>query len=167
MLEDGIQKWKGLLFIFFSTLILTLLLLIPSNTVSYTAEPILVEDITVPIFYDVQKETEEVLVEVEEAMPVYEAETEHLLHAIAVCESSDRQFDGDGKPLMNSQGSSATGRYQIMSSVWRSKAEKMGFDIDTARGNKEMAHYILTVAQGLQAWEASAACLYSRFNISI
>lgn len=168
MSEDGIQKWKGLLAVFLSAVIITLLATVPSNTVSYQAEPVIQEDLLIETNYGLQRQKKEVEeVEAEDPMPIYDPETERVLHAIAVCESGDRQYNKDGSPIMNSQGSSATGRYQIMSSVWRKTAESMGYNIDTAIGNKKMAYYILTHAQGLQAWEASARCLYSRFNISI
>lgn len=93
-------------------------------------------------------------------MPIYDSETERVLHAIAICESGDRQFDTDGSVLMNRHGSSATGRYQIMSSVWRPTAESMGINIDTAAGNKKMAYHILReTQQGIYAWSESFPCM--------
>lgn len=99
-------------------------------------------------------------------VPVYDDETERILYAIAACESGHRQFDASGNVLMNSSGSSATGMFQIMSSIWRPIAEAKGINIDTEAGNKKMAYYILTEAQGIQAWEASRSCL-SKYNIHI
>lgn len=92
--------------------------------------------------------------------PIYDPETERILSAIAICESGDRQFDTDGSVLMNRHGSSATGRYQIMSSVWRSVAESMDINIDSAAGNKKMAYHILReTAQGIFAWSESFPCM--------
>lgn len=159
MAEDGLSMRRRRLatLVVGAIIIALILLLIPSRTVSYNkAEAAKEQDLPVydhPIEPDVSRET------VIDSMPVYDAETEHILHAIALCESTDRHYDENGEVLMNRNGSSATGRYQIMASVWRPVAEAMGIDIDTPAGNKQMAYYILTEAQGITAWSESADCL--------
>ena len=122
----------------------------PAGVVSYGPEPQIVE----------AQEVEEQLTAPEpEKLPTYTAATENTLDAISWCESRHRQFDANGDVLMNTEGSSATGRYQIMASVWEREAERLGFDIHTEAGNKAMARYILIEAQGIYAWSASADCL--------
>lgn len=150
------------------------LLLVPAHTVSYNkadaaseavvqtahehpVEPVVSHETVTnePVSAHLAQEVHQ-----SEPMPVYDAETERLLNAIAICESGDRQFDTDGSVLMNRHGSSATGRYQIMSSVWRPTAESMGINIDTAAGNKKMAYYILReTQQGIYAWSESFPCM--------
>lgn len=79
------------------------------------------------------------------------------LVAIAGCESKFRQYEADGRPLRNRQGSSATGVMQIMASVHAPEAEKMGLDIETLAGN---LHYALHLykSQGTRPWRASRHC---------
>lgn len=96
---------------------------------------------------------------------MYDAETERLLFAIGMCESGGQQFRPDGSVVKNPY-SSATGKYQLMASIWRPIGLRMGHDIDTEAGNKAVAYYILTEAQGIQAWSASASCL-AKYNIFI
>lgn len=100
-----------------------------------------------------------------EPIPVYDAETERVLKAIAICESGDRHYRPDGSIVKN-PNSSAIGRYQLMASIWHPVGLSMGIDIYTPAGNKRMAYHVLTVVQGIQAWEASASCL-ARHNVFI
>ncbi len=76
--------------------------------------------------------------------------------AAAGCESGFRQFDDSGKPLKN-PGSSATGVFQILGSVHRASALKMGFDIDTVEGNIGYAK-VLYDANGTVPWNESKFC---------
>lgn len=167
MTDDGLRPRWPLVAILATALITTILLLVPANVVSYknnvalattTAEYVLVSevrgenplpesDVTIP------------------AIPMYDPETERLLYAIGMCESGGQQFRPDGSVVKN-PNSSATGKYQLMASIWRPIAERMGYDIDTEAGNKAMAYYILTEAQGIQAWKASRTCL-AAYNIHI
>jgi len=188
METDGISMRRWLMITIGAFIIILVLLLMPAHTVSYNKADAAIEPVA-PTVYDhsvkptVSRETytipevSELLVvkvnqnqsselhldqsnEYPEPMPVYDAETERILSAIAICESGDRQFDTDGSVLMNRHGSSATGRYQIMSSVWRPTAESMGINIDTAAGNKKMAYYILReTQQGIYAWSESFPCM--------
>ncbi len=75
---------------------------------------------------------------------------------VAGCESSYTQFSPSGRPLKN-PGSSATGVFQILASVHRASALKMGLDIDTTLGNLGYAE-VLYKANGLVPWEESRKC---------
>jgi hypothetical protein len=79
------------------------------------------------------------------------------LVGIARCESRFRQFEADGSPLYNKQGSSAVGVMQIMSSVHDRRAKDLGYDIKTLEGNVGYAE-VLYNEQGRQPWKASASC---------
>jgi len=82
-----------------------------------------------------------------------------ILVKIAKCESRFRQFDEKGKPLRN-PGSSATGVMQIMYSVHRKSARKLGLNINTTEGNIEYAHYLYK-NEGTRPWNASRHCWQS------
>lgn len=75
---------------------------------------------------------------------------------IARCESRFRQFDKNGKVLKNEAGSSAVGMFQIMSSIHKPVAEKLGLDIHTIQGNAAYARYLYD-KQGTKPWEADPA----------
>lgn len=170
MEDDGISTRRSFIISMITgAIILSILLFYPSETVSYnTADETPVEQETMALSTTTEPvATSSVATSTPvNPIPVYDAETERLLKAIAICESTDRHFDENGDVLMNQWGSSATGRYQIMASVWVPIAESMGIDIRTESGNKIMAHYILTVAQGISAWRASATCL-AKHNVFI
>lgn len=185
MEDDGLpmRRRRLALIVVGAIIFILILLLIPGETVSYTKAEAAPEEQDLPVYdhpiepvatsSDLIIEPEMAEIEpiqpdqpTDEPIPVYDAETERVLKAIAICESHDRQFDDDGSVLMNKWGSSATGRYQIMSSVWRPAAVSMGINIDTAAGNKRMAYYILTEAQGISAWTESATCL-AKHNVFI
>lgn len=80
----------------------------------------------------------------------------HVMVAIAGCESGFRQFSQDGSVLKNPK-SSASGVFQIMSSIHSVPALKMGMDIMTARGNINYARYLYD-HQGTAPWNASKDC---------
>ena len=174
MEDDGLPKrWPPYILIA-TALIIAVLLMVPSATVSYskaeylTAEAstgFVVQDEPMSLHPLMSDEFRADPIEVTETIPVYDAETERLLYAIGMCESGGRQFYPDGTIVKN-PNSSATGKYQLMASIWRPVAESMGINIDTEAGNKEMAYYILKEAQGLQAWEASRECLI-KYNVFI
>lgn len=75
---------------------------------------------------------------------------------IARCESGFRQFNEAGEPLKN-PGSTATGVMQIMASLHRDSATKMGHDIDTLDGNLAYAE-VLYETSGTTPWDASRDC---------
>ncbi|KKT14385.1 MAG: hypothetical protein UW76_C0010G0014 [Parcubacteria group bacterium GW2011_GWF2_44_8b] len=92
---------------------------------------------------------------------------EVALPIIAGCESGDgspgsgRQFEADGvTPLRNREGSSAIGKYQIMTSLHEERAKGLGYDIRTEAGNEAYARYLYAESDTLH-WEAdsrSKAC---------
>src|ERR1700733_9568602 len=67
---------------------------------------------------------------------------EPVMIAIAQCESNFRQFNKNGEVLKNSEGSSAVGVFQIMSSVHDSTADTMGLDLETLEGNVAYAQHL-------------------------
>lgn len=196
MEDDGLRLRRRILFLLIVGALITIFTLIPANVVSYnkaatipapelstasaasstistalstTTEPEETEQEETAIQSHEEAERTVIAPAPEKPyseIPIYDPETERILHAIALCESQDRHFDVDGSVLMNRHGSSATGRYQLMASVWRPVAESMGINIDTEAGNKQMAYHILTDAQGLVAWAASASCL-AKHNVFI
>jgi len=101
------------------------------------------------------------------ASPTWKIPAEVALPIIAGCESGDgspgsgRQFEADGvTPLRNREGSSAIGKYQILTSLHQERAKSLGFDIRTENGNEAYARY-LYAESGTLHWEAdsrSRAC---------
>lgn len=173
MEDDGLPKrWPPYL-IAATAFIIAILLMVPGGAVSYTkAESSIAEtNAYLVVAQDEPESLNQLMIEefradpIVEQIPIYDAETERLLYAIGMCESGGSQFNPDGTIVKN-PNSSATGKYQLMASIWRPIAEEMGINIDTEAGNKKMAYYILSEAQGLQAWEASRACLI-KYNIFI
>jgi hypothetical protein len=82
---------------------------------------------------------------------------EPVMISIAECESNFRQFDKDGQVLKNSEGSSAVGVFQILSSVHDSTAGTMGLDIDTLEGNVAYAQHLYQ-EKGTEPWKSSESC---------
>lgn len=161
MTDDGLRRRWLPLSILATAIIVAILLLVPSSVVSYQNTSL---SSSTPAYVAVATSTvSEISITPE--VPIYDPETERLLHAIAMCESGGMQFRPDGSVVKNPH-SSATGKWQLMASIWRPVALKMGHDIDTEAGNKAMAYYILKEAQGIQAWKASASCL-AKYNIYI
>lgn len=75
---------------------------------------------------------------------------------IARCESTFRQFDSAGQVLKNPT-SSAKGAFQIMESLHKEPARKLGYDILTLEGNMAYARHLYE-KQGTRPWNASAKC---------
>jgi len=80
-----------------------------------------------------------------------------VLIQVARCESRFRHYDSRGRVLRNAQGSSAVGVMQIMSSVHKRTAEKLGYDIYTLDGNLGYALYLYK-HQGTAPWNESKHC---------
>lgn len=94
---------------------------------------------------------------VEEYVRDYFAD-EPIMIEIAKCESQFRQYGRDGQVLKNSEGSSAIGLFQIMSSIHADFADdKLGLDVYSLQGNAAYARYIFD-RQGTRPWDASKAC---------
>ncbi len=79
-----------------------------------------------------------------------------VLISIAKCESGMRHFDDKGRVLKN-PASSATGVMQIMSSVHRRPAARLGFDIHKLEGNLAYARHLYRT-EGTKPWKASRHC---------
>lgn len=80
-----------------------------------------------------------------------------VLIKIADCESGFQQYNRDGSLNYNDQGSSAVGVMQIVSSIHKSDAKKLGFDITTTDGNLDYALYLYRT-QSTTPWDASSSC---------
>ena len=80
-----------------------------------------------------------------------------IMAEIARCESRFRQFEKDGSVLKNSQGSSAVGVFQIMSSLHKGSADKMSLDITTLEGNAAYARQLYE-EKGTVPWNSSKGC---------
>jgi hypothetical protein len=92
-----------------------------------------------------------------EAQVIQTFGTSSTMVAVARCESGMRHYDTDGTVLMNREGSSATGIFQLMASYHAEPAQNLGWDIRTPEGNIAYAHHLYQ-REGLQPWEASAYC---------
>lgn len=79
-----------------------------------------------------------------------------VMVSIARCESGFRQFDERGRVLKN-PNSSATGVMQIMSSIHRRHAARLGYDIYTLSGNLGYAKHLFET-EGTRPWNASRRC---------
>jgi hypothetical protein len=82
---------------------------------------------------------------------------EPIMIAIAACESSYRQFQGNGEVLHGHVNPDDTGLFQISRTYWLDTANQLGYDIDTVAGNIAMARYIYE-KQGTTPWDASKSC---------
>ncbi len=80
-----------------------------------------------------------------------------IFHRIAFCESSDRQFDENGKVLRGAVNPADVGRYQINTNHWSDEAKNLGHDIMTEDGNEAMALYLYK-KYGTKPWKSSQKC---------
>ena len=76
---------------------------------------------------------------------------------IAYCESSDRQFDGEGDVVRGSVNPYDVGRYQINMLQWADEAARRGYDLYTEDGNEAMALYLYKKF-GTKPWRSSQKC---------
>lgn len=79
-----------------------------------------------------------------------------IMIEIARCESQFNQFNTDGQVLKNPT-SSAKGVFQIMESIHKEPAMRLGYDILTVEGNMEYAAY-LHKQEGTKPWNSSSGC---------
>ncbi len=79
-----------------------------------------------------------------------------IMATIAGCESRFRQFDENGRVLKN-PNSSASGVMQIMSSIHKREAARLGYDIYTLEGNLAYARHLYR-NEGTRPWNASRHC---------
>ena len=79
-----------------------------------------------------------------------------ILERIAFCESRGRHFDENGEVLLG-ENKFDIGKYQINSLHWQESAEKLGYDIYTEEGNKNMALELYR-RYGAMPWKSSKKC---------
>jgi hypothetical protein len=79
-----------------------------------------------------------------------------IMVQIAKCESGFRQYDERGVLLRNKH-SSASGVFQVMFSLHYATADKLGFQLETTKGNIGYAKYLYNT-QGTNPWNASKHC---------
>jgi hypothetical protein len=77
-----------------------------------------------------------------------------ILQKICHAESSGAQFKKNGDVVRGIKNKSDIGYCQINEIIWNDKARKLGFDIYTEKGNKEMAMWLF-MNYGSQPWYLS------------
>ncbi|HEU0080425.1 MAG TPA: hypothetical protein VFQ72_00150 [Candidatus Paceibacterota bacterium] len=80
-----------------------------------------------------------------------------LLAEISRCESTFRQFDKDGKPIVGKVNKSDIGVMQINTYYHGESAAKLGFDLTTIDGNLGYARYLYG-KYGSDPWSSSSKC---------
>ena len=80
-----------------------------------------------------------------------------ILIAIAKCESTFRQFDGNGNVIRGESNKEDVGVMQINEKYHADEAVKMGDNIYTVEGNVAFAKYLYGKF-GAQPWIASSKC---------
>ena len=80
--------------------------------------------------------------------------TPAMLLKICKAESGLRQFDSNGNVLRGKVNPSDIGYCQINEPIWNDKARKLGYDIYTEQGNKDMALWIYN-NYGDSPWDSS------------
>lgn len=86
-----------------------------------------------------------------------EKEPAVVLFKIALCESSLRQFEKDGKPLRGKVNPQDVGLFQINEKWNGAEAKKLGHDIYTTKGNIDMASHLYK-RSGTRDWNWSKPC---------
>lgn len=80
-----------------------------------------------------------------------------ILAKIAMCESTYRQTDKEGKVLRGKVNPDDVGLMQINEYYHGAKALSMGLDLETVDGNLAYAKYLYE-KEGTAPWKASAKC---------
>ncbi len=80
-----------------------------------------------------------------------------LLAEISRCESTFRQFDRDGKPLIGKVNKDDIGVMQINTHYHGESAQRLGFDLTTIDGNLGYARYLYG-KYGSDPWSSSSKC---------
>lgn len=86
-----------------------------------------------------------------------------LLVKICKAESGNRQFAKDGDVLRGIVNHSDIGYCQINEPIWNDVARKLGYDIYTEEGNKDMAVYIY-LNKGSDPWNSSKCSPIKKTN---
>ena len=77
-----------------------------------------------------------------------------MLTKICKAESGLHQFNSSGSVLRGKVNPSDIGYCQISEPTWDDQARKLGYDIFTEQGNKDMALWLYS-NQGVQPWDSS------------
>lgn len=93
---------------------------------------------------------------VEESVRSYFSDVPQLAE-VARCESTFRQFGGDGQPLRGKVNSDDVGVMQINEHYHGENAKRLGYDITTLDGNMAFGRYLYE-KYGTSPWSASAKC---------
>lgn len=80
-----------------------------------------------------------------------------ILQKIGGCESPTGQFDTNGNVVRGKIDHDDTGKYQINRRYHLAEAIRLGYDIDTEKGNESYALYLYKT-QGTEPWNASRNC---------
>jgi hypothetical protein len=76
---------------------------------------------------------------------------------IAKCESPEGQFHPDGTLVRGKTNPNDVGKYQINETCHLERAQKMGMDIHTEKGNEEYAMFLYR-SEGTTPWNNSKSC---------
>ena len=82
---------------------------------------------------------------------------EQVALKIATCESSLRQFNQTGQPLLGVDNPQDVGLFQINEQYHLKQSRQMGYDIYSTNGNIDYAIWLLSRA-GTRYWNPSRAC---------
>lgn len=103
----------------------------------------------------------------DDIIPVAEAQDKFadypLLVKICKAESQNNQFKKDGSVLRGKVTPSDIGYCQINEPIWNDEARKLGLDIYTEEGNKQMAIHIF-LTQGDGPWNSSRCSANRKTN---
>ena len=80
-----------------------------------------------------------------------------ILVKIAGCESQFRQYDAKGNILKGKVNKGDLGLMQINKYYHGTKADELGFDIETVEGNMAYAKYLYN-REGTKPWDSSSKC---------
>ncbi len=80
-----------------------------------------------------------------------------LMAEVAKCESRYRQFENDGSVFRGKINDRDVGALQINEYYHSARAEKLGYDLHTLKGNMQYAR-LLYKEQGAQPWVSSSPC---------
>ena len=86
-----------------------------------------------------------------------------LLVKICKAESQNTQFKKDGRVMRGTVNPSDIGYCQINEPIWNDTARKLGYDIYTEDGNKDMSVYIF-LNQGSEPWNSSKCSAIKKTN---
>ncbi len=80
-----------------------------------------------------------------------------LMAEVAKCESRYRQFENDGSVFRGKVNDRDVGALQINEYYHSARAQKLGYDLHTLKGNMQYAR-LLYKEQGAQPWVSSSPC---------